>query len=502
MASAPPLTTPADRISFAHKVAYGMGALINNLLAAAIGGMTIILNLGLGMNPALVGLLGAIPRFVDAVMDPVMGYVSDKTTTRWGRRRPYIFGGALASGVLFIALWQFPAGQTEAFYFRWFLVGSVLFYVAYTIFAAPWVALGYELTPDYHERTRLMGVQNFIGQVAYLLSPWFLWVMNHTAWFATPIQGAAGLAIAIGLAAMTIGIIPALMLRERYAAPPAAAHGAERAPAGGIGAALRRHAAEFTSGFAITLRSRPFLVLCAVTFLVFNGFITVSAFQSYVIIYYVFGGDQALGAQYAGYAGTLGAASSFAAISFVTWLGTRIGKHRALMTSTLLSVAGYLLKWICFDPAHPWLLLLPAPLMAFGLGGLFTLMPSMIADVVDVDELATRERREGMYSSIYWWVVKLGMAAALAGGGYLLNATGFDVARGGAQGADTIFALRLADILVPAGTSLLAVFALWRYPITEARAAAVRRELEARRVPAEAPAAAGLTPPEPLGVPA
>jgi GPH family glycoside/pentoside/hexuronide:cation symporter len=477
--TAPGSTPAVDRIPFAHKVAYGMGALINNLLAAAIGGMTIILNLGFGMNPALVGLLGAIPRFVDAVIDPLMGYVSDKTVSRWGRRRPYIFGGALLSGLLFIALWQMPAGRSESYYFTWFLVGSVLFYVAYTVFAAPWVALGYELTPDYHERTRLMGVQNFVGQVAYLVSPWFLWVMNRTAWFPTPREGAAGLAIAIGVTAMVVGIIPAVVLRERYVVGEAGE--AKTAVGEGALAVLRHHAGEFSRGFAVTLRSRPFLMLCGVTFLVFNGFIAVSAFQSYVIIYYVFGGDQALGAEYAGYAGTLGAVSSFVAISLVAWLGTRVGKHRALLVSTGLSMVGYLLKWVCYTPGQPWLVLVPAPLMAFGLGGLFTLMPSMIADVVDVDELATHERREGMYSSIYWWVVKLGMAAALAGGGYLLNATGFDVAKGGAQGAGTILALRLADLLLPAAASLVAMGLLWRYPITEARAVAVRRELEARR---------------------
>ncbi|MEN9509791.1 MAG: hypothetical protein RLZZ621_2354 [Gemmatimonadota bacterium] len=490
------MTMPAaqDRIPFTHKLAYGMGALINNLLAAAIGGMTIILNLGLGMNPALVGLLGAIPRFVDAVMDPLMGYLSDKTTSRWGRRRPYIFGGALASGVLYIVLWQLPAGRTESFYFWWFLTGSVLFYIAYTVFAAPWVALGYELTPDYHERTRLMGVQNFIGQIAYLVSPWFLWIMQNPTWFRTPVEGAAGLAVAIGVVTMVIGIIPAVVLRERFMVAPA---GVSTAPAPAaapaadsstvresLAAVMQRHAREFAVGMQLTLRSRPFLTLCVVTFLVFNGFIAVSAFQSYVIIYYVFGGDQARGAEFAGYAGTLGAVSSFVAISIVAWLATRVGKHRALMVSTLLSVVGYLLKWVCYDPSRPWLLLVPAPLMAFGLGGLFTLMPAMIADIVDVDELTTRERREGMYSSIYWWVVKLGMAAALAGGGYLLNATGFDVARGGAQGAETITMLRLADVLLPAIASLGAVAALWRYPITAERAAAVRHELEARRTTA------------------
>ena len=83
-------TAPEDRIPFHHKLVYGLGAFVNNLLAAASGGMMIVLNLGLGMNPALVGLLGALPRLWDAFIDPVMGYVSDNTRTRWGRRRPHI----------------------------------------------------------------------------------------------------------------------------------------------------------------------------------------------------------------------------------------------------------------------------------------------------------------------------------------------------------------------------------------------------------------------------
>ena len=175
----------------------------------------------------------------------------------------------------------------------------------------------------------------------------------------------------------------------------------------------------------------------------------ISSFQFYVIIYYVFGGDKVLGAEYAGYAGTLGAISTFAVIVFVTWLGTKIGKRRAFFVATGVSMVGYALKWVCYNPEIPWLLLLPAPLLAFGLGGLFTLMPSMIADVVDMDELKTHERREGMYGSIFWWVVKLGMAAALAAGGFLLNATGFDVALEGNQAQRTITLMRLFDAFVP-----------------------------------------------------
>ena len=137
-------TAPEDRLSLGKKLFYGAGAFVNNLLAAAIGGMLIVLNLGLGMNPALVGLVAALPRLTDAIIDPVMGFISDHTRSRWGRRRPYIFAGAIASGVTFALLWQAPPGRSESFYFWWFVVGSNLFYVAYTIFAAPWVGLGYE----------------------------------------------------------------------------------------------------------------------------------------------------------------------------------------------------------------------------------------------------------------------------------------------------------------------------------------------------------------------
>ena len=476
-------TPPEDRVPFGHKVAYGVGAFVNNLLAGAIGGMAIVLNLGLGMNPALVGLLGAIPRLTDALTDPVMGYISDHTRSRWGRRRPYIFWGALAAAALFALLWQLPEGRSESFYFAWFLVGSIFFYVAYTVFATPWVALGYELTPDYHERTRLMGVQNFIGQLAYVVTPWFLWIMTNERWFDDQIEGAAGLALLIAVAVAGLGILPALVLREPFQRIAIAGRSGRReggARGGGL-AGVKRTLGAFFRGVGTTMTSRPFLKLCAATFLVFNGFILISSFQYYVIIYYVFGGDQALGAKFAGYAGTLGAVSAFLVIPVVTKLGTMLGKRQAFYVSIGVSIAGYALKWVAYTPEAPWLVLVPAPLMAFGLGGLFTLMPSMIADVVDADELETHERREGMFGSIFWWFVKLGMAAALAGGGFLLNATGFDVELGGAQTATAITLMRAFDAFIPAAASALAIWVVASYGITEQSAREVREVLERRR---------------------
>ena len=207
----------------------------------------------------------------------------------------------------------------------------------------------------------------------------------------------------------------------------------------------------------------------------------VSAFQSYVIIYYVFGGDQTLGAEYVGWAGTVSFLATSCAIFIATKLSTLYGKRNAFFITIGISIFGYALKWVCFTPDNPMLVLIPPAFFAFGLGGLFTLVGSMVADVCDLDELETGERREGMFGSIFWWVVKLGLAAAFAAGGALLSLTGFDVSLGGAQSADTLFYMRLADVLVPVLTSLGAIWMVATYPITESMASEVREKLEAKR---------------------
>ena len=195
----------------------------------------------------------------------------------------------------------------------------------------------------------------------------------------------------------------------------------------------------------------------------------------------MFGGDQKLGAEYAAYAGTTSTISAFVVVIIVTWVATKIGKRRAFFLSTGISIVGYGMKWFCYNPEIPWLIVLPMPLIAFGLGGLFTLMPSMVADVCDLDEVETHERREGLFGSVYWWMVKLGQSMALAIGGSLLTMTGFDVALEGNQAASTLFLLRIFDVIVPIIFSGVAIWAIVVYDLTEEKAHQVRGELERRR---------------------
>jgi len=441
-------------------------------LGGAISFMSIVLIVGLGMNPALVGWLLASPRLTDALTDPVMGYISDNTRSRFGRRRPYIFCGSILVGLIFALMWQLPAGYSETFYFWFFLIGSILFYLAYTIFATPWVALGYEMTPDYHERTRLMASQNFMGQFAWISLPWFYAIMENDRLFSDSVQGARTLAIVIGVFVAVLGVIPAIVCRERFV--PTEDEG-DQNPKG-----LKHNISEFFKGFMITIKCPEFRKLCIGTFFLFNGVMLVGAFGSYIIIYYVCGGDNDLGAKYMGIYGSVTTVSTLCAIAVITWISTKLGKRKTFMLATSVTLLGSLMKWWCYDPLAPWKVLLPAPLIAVGMGGLFVLMGSMIADVCDMDELKTGRRREGMFGSIYWWVVKVGMAMAFALSGVLLNATGFNVDFGGAQSSDTFFMMRAFDVIIPAVAAGISIIAVAFYKITEEKSFEIRRGIEKR----------------------
>ncbi len=464
------VTAPEDRIPLRQKSAYAAGMFVNNLQAAALPAMVVILNLGLGMNPFLVGLIAAIPRAFDAISDPIVGYLSDNTHTRWGRRRPYILVGAILSGLVFALMWQLPEGHSESFYFWVFLGASILFFLIYTLYAAPFVAFGYEMTADYHERTRLHTFANTVGQLVWLGVPWFYAIMANEKLFRDTVHGARSLAIAVGVAVALLGLVPAIVCRERHA--PVSTSGEKQG--------ILANTLEFLKGIGITFKCGPFVKICAATFLVFNGYQLGISFSLYVMIYYLFGGNDSQAGELLGWFGTLTAAATLVVIPLTGWLATRIGKRKTFMITISISLVGYALKWVGYNPDHPYWLLYAAPLVAFGVGSLFTLMGSMIADVCDYDELETRQRREGVFGAIYWWMVKIGMALAGLLTGIMLNASGFAVELE-AQPDKTLFLLRVFDVGVPLVTSALAIVIMLTYQISERRAYEIRAELERRR---------------------
>jgi GPH family glycoside/pentoside/hexuronide:cation symporter len=134
-----------------------------------------------------------------------------------------------------------------------------------------------------------------------------------------------------------------------------------------------------------------------------------------------------------------------------------------------------------FNMQIPLIILLPVPFMAFGLGGLFTLMMSMTADVCDLDELRNGlPRREGTFGAIYWWMVKIGQSIALALGGLVLSLVGFDAGQP-VQSIETMNMLRIWDIIIPSFTASLAIWIMYRYDLSEDKAREIKEQLVLRR---------------------
>lgn len=467
-------TAQEDIVPLPQKVAFGSGHLANQLFNAALGVFMIVLVLALNMDPLLAGLLAAIPRIMDALTDPIMGYISDNTRSRWGRRKPYILLGSMITGVAFMVMWQLYPENSQTYNFVYFLGLSLIFYLGYTIFATPLIGLGYEMTPDYNERTRLMAASQWMGQIAWMIAPWFWVIIYDQSLYATAPEGARNLSFWVGGLCMLLGIMPALFCKEMVLPD----HKEESRLSMKDLAANTRH---FISGIKQTLSSKPFIKLCGATFLIFNGFQVIAQFAFFIIIFYLFNGDtQAAGTWPAWFGTATALASALLVIPTITYISQKIGKKNAFIVATLISILGYTLKWWGFNPDNPYLMFMPLPFIAFGIGGLFTLMMSMTADVCDLDELNNGTRREAIFGAVYWWMVKLGYAFALIASGAVLNLVGFD-RNASVQTIETLNNLRIADILIPTITGLMAIMVMWRYDLDEAKAYEIREDLTSRR---------------------
>ena len=467
-------TAKEDIVPFGQKLAFGSGHLANQLFPAALGVFMVVLVMSLGMNPVLAGLLGALPRLLDALTDPIMGFISDNTRSKWGRRKPYIFIGSAITGVAFMVMWQLNPENSQTYNFFYFLIVSIFFYIGYTIFATPLIGLGYEMTPDYNERTRLMAVSQWMGQVAWMIAPWFWVIIYDPSIFESAPEGARVLSIWVGAICMILGVLPALFNKEMILPDNSKRANLSMNE-------LAANTKEFLKGIKLTIKNKPFMKLCGATFLIFNGFQTIAQFAMFIIVYYLFNGDKVAAGSWPAWFGTISAmATAFLVIPIVTKISEKVGKKNAFVIATLISMIGYGLKWWGFNPDNPWLMFMPIPFLSFGIGGLFTLMMSMTADVCDLDELNNGERREGMFGAVYWWMVKLGTALALLTSGIVLQAVGFDQSID-QQTTETLTNLRIADIIIPILTAAMAILIVWKYDITETKAHEIREALIARR---------------------
>src|SRR6266404_6273425 len=166
-------TARTDRVSLRERIGLGFGKAVADGTHGTLHVLVSpIYNMTLGLNPALISTIVFIQRLWDAILDPAFGQFSDNFRSRWGRRRPLLFIGALPLAIMFAVLWWFPRGVSTNYLFWHLLLVSLVFYAAHSLYAMPLGGLIIEATDDYHERTRLAGVALAFGFAAQVGSQW------------------------------------------------------------------------------------------------------------------------------------------------------------------------------------------------------------------------------------------------------------------------------------------------------------------------------------------
>jgi GPH family glycoside/pentoside/hexuronide:cation symporter len=273
--------------------------------------------------------------------------------------------------------------------------------------------------------------------------------------------------ISLGLGVLTIvlGVLPGLFVKERYYEKETS----------------KQPKQDLLKGLKQTLFTRPFLWIILIVFTKTFGFGLVGALGFYLNVYYACRGNLTLGTTISGVVATALFAPNLLAIPVCTWIANRWDKRTLLYVVIGCGMMGSLSNYFFVTPSNPWLQLIPALFIGpIGIG-LWLVVPSMQADVVDYDELATGKRREGSFSAVFSWTFKA--STAITGGlsGVILVMTGFHVQNGAAQSPHVLENLKLFYIWIPIVFLTFSLFAISRYKLTRERMQEIRAELEVRR---------------------
>lgn len=459
----PPDEKPREEPSTRELLCYGSAAAGPDLMSNALNGMiNPILNMTLGVNPALIGLILSARGICDAFANPIMAHISDNWERgRSGRRRPFIAVGGVLKGLVFIAMWSLPHNLSEMGYIIYFGILLLIFGLVSTIFTVPYYALGIELSPTYHGRTRVVVYRSIFSKIVGFTAPWFL-PFCLLPLFKDAVQGIFWLAVGIAVIGISTALLAAWKTKERTGPLP-------------------RQKEKLWTALWGTIHNIHFLKIALIYVVLLFLLGAFSIFGAYLSIYYVFGGNMLRGSFYSALVGTLGSVLALLSIPVVAWLSRRYEKHNALRISLGLMMIGALLNLVCLNPQHPWLMFIMPFFYAMGISCVFTVLSSLQADVVDVDELNSGHRREGMFGAATAYFINIAAAAAAAVSGFLLAATGFRVELAGNQSEDTFLAMRLIVSLGPAVMLGICILILRNYPLTETYIQSLRPILEQRR---------------------
>ncbi|MEQ9112455.1 MAG: MFS transporter [Rhodospirillaceae bacterium] len=431
--------------SFKTGIGFGVGALgMAVVLNTSAGLLAPFMTNFLGINASTVALLFLASKLYDMVTDPLMGIVSDRTKSRWGRRRPYLLIGGILSAIGFALLFTPPDFESQTSLVVYMLLVLLLLYSGYTVFNIPYLAMPAEMTQSYHGRTVLMTYRMTFVMIGSLLATGSFALVQ---WLGNDLQAHS----LVGLVFALVVIITSVFCF--------------------VGTAYANQTAVTTHSYSIgeqvqtAFQNRPLLLLLGAKLCQLVGFTSISATGVYfnVVILQV---DYQITSAYL----MATSVAVLAALPFWNFVSKRSDKRLVYMVC-VTCYALVALTWLFASSDDPLShLFIRGMVLGFFGAGVLAMGPAMLPDVIEFDFLRTGIRREGIIAAFYTTIEKLSYAIGPSIILLLLDQFGFQSGTSGLdikQPESAIAAIYLGAAVVPSVLYVISLIFLVRYDLSE-----------------------------------
>ena len=472
-------------------VKYGLGSCIESLVINSFFGFSMLYyTKALGLSPQMAGIATFIATLWDAISDPIMGHISDNTRSRWGRRHPYILFGGIAMIISFFFIWYVPdffktdliVGATTidamTMLFFYLVVMNLLLRTTYTVFVVPYTALGFEICDDYDGRSKLQGIRNGLNMAANLCGPamaWWVFFGNNSETIQATQIAKNYVNMGAVFSVVSVGFLIALMyFTAKYIED---SRGAETG---------RGNIKAFFIDIKEILKDRYPRWVFIFMFFVLLGIVLVSTLQMYVFDDFM---------QLSGFEKTvthggtmvgmmLGSLSlSYFVRKFDKKGAIRIGVFWSVFCELVLAalfLTGFIkpgqvsfgipIAFILFAFFHGayW----------FGNGIMMPTAVSMMADVSEINKIATGINKDGSYAAMFSLAMKISISVASLVAGFCLSWTGFVSGADAVQTPESVWKVCALTFIVGPIASLSALILISKYPVTKAFIEKLREDSE------------------------
>lgn len=430
----------SNKLSLKVKLGFGVCDLGGNMLFTIIAFWLMnFLTDTVGLAAGLAGIALTVGKIWDGVIDPAIGYYSDRTVTRWGRRRPYIFIGGIATFLAMILMFTNPKLSSQTWLFIWAIIAYCLLCLAGSIVNIPYSSLTPELTSDYHERTVLNGYRMTFAVIGTFIGAGT--ALPILGLFKDKSTGFLALGVIYGLITMVVSLITFYAVKEP--APVACP-----SKTGGL------------ESYFLAFKNIPYLLILFPWVCNMIATTMMSGMLIYYFKYVYHAGDSTTLAMLA----LLGSTMLF--IPVWVRLSRKIGKKLCYsLGMTIIALVGIVIFLFGHrqGPNFAFILMLVA---GIGFATTYVIPWSIVPDTVEYDYSKTGERREGIYYGIWTFVSQLGQALAALIMGVILDLYHY-IPNQPDQSPGALLGIRLLIGLIPAAIYLTGAVIVLFYPIGE-----------------------------------